>query len=148
MPHSWMLWLDVNISPVIAKWMIDELALNAHSAYTLQLYDKTDFEIYQMAKPSGDVIIISKDVDFSELITRLGAPPKLININIGNCDNRYLWSRIKPQIQDLIRRLSCADIDIVDFQLVLNRLSPWPAFSFWRPTPGPNTFQSSSARDK
>lgn len=90
--------------------------MTAQSAYSLNLLYNTDLDIYQLAKSSGRIIIISKDADFSEIITRLGAPPKLINIKIGNCDNRQLWSLLKPQLLRLVALLSSTDIDIIDFE--------------------------------
>ncbi len=116
MQHEWQRWLDANISPIIAKWINDELGLAARSAYTLELLYNTDLEIYHQARSSGKVVLISKDTDFSEIITRLGAPPKLINIKIGNCDNRQLWSMLKSHLIQLITLLSSTDIDIVDFE--------------------------------
>ena len=47
--------------------------------------------IYQQAKAHGKVIIISKDADFTKIVNRLGSPPKLICLKIGNCGNRTLW---------------------------------------------------------
>lgn len=38
MQHEWQIWLDANISPIIAKWIRDELGLTAQSAYTLELF--------------------------------------------------------------------------------------------------------------
>lgn len=73
-----------------------------------------DITIYQKAKEQGKVIIISKDTDFPELITRLGAPPKLINLKIGNCGNRTLWDYIKPGIKQAVTVLTSSDTDIVE----------------------------------
>lgn len=116
MQHEWQIWLDANISPIIAKWIKDELDLTAKSAYTLELLYNTDLEIYHQARSWGKIILISKDTDFSEIITRLGGPPKLINIKIGNCDNRQLWSVLKSHLLGLVTLLSSTDIDIVDFE--------------------------------
>lgn len=72
-------------------------------------------DIYERVKKHGKVIIVSKATDFSELISRFGAPPKLINIRIGNCDNRTLWEFLKPGIKQTIALLSSSDVDIVEF---------------------------------
>ena len=61
-----------------------------------------------------NVIIISKDTDFAELICRLGAPPKLISLKIGNCDNRTLWEFIKPHIISAVALLASSDTDIIE----------------------------------
>lgn len=87
---EWEIWLDVHLSPVIAKWMHEFTGLSVKSAYTVKFYSLNDFEIYQRAQDRGNVILISKDSDFDELISRLGSPPKLIFLKTGNCDNRIL----------------------------------------------------------
>jgi predicted nuclease of predicted toxin-antitoxin system len=67
MPNNWELWLDVHTSPVIAKCMAEYTGYIVKSAYTLNLYNMADKEIFQQAKDYGNVIIISKDADFPDL---------------------------------------------------------------------------------
>lgn len=110
------IWLDTNISPVIAKWMGEYLNLTVKSSYTLNFHYLDDLEIYQRAKERGNVVLISKDADFPELISRLGPPPKLIALKIGNCNNQLLWDRIKPSIKQALQLLMDTEIDIVELQ--------------------------------
>lgn len=110
------IWLDTNTSPIVAKWMADYLNVTVKSSYTLDLHHLDDHTIYQRAKNHGNVILISKDADFPELISRLGSPPKLINLKIGNCGNQLLWNRIKPNIEQALQLLSNEEIDIVELQ--------------------------------
>jgi len=110
------IWLDTNISPIIAKWMGDYLKISVKSSYSLDLHHLDDITIYQMAKSHGNVILISKDTDFPELISRLGAPPRLINLKIGNCSNQLLWDRIKPKIEQALQLLINGQVDIVELQ--------------------------------
>jgi predicted nuclease of predicted toxin-antitoxin system len=86
------LWLDSNLSPILAKWMGEFTGVTFKSAYLLNFHGMSDLEVFERAKHHGHVILISKDADFGELISRLGSPPKLISIKIGNCDNRSLWN--------------------------------------------------------
>ncbi len=110
------LWLDTHISPVIAKWMADYTGFTVKSSYSLQLHHLTDIEIYTRARQQGNTIIISKDADFAELISRLGAPPKLITLKIGNCDNRTMWQFIKPHIVKAVNLLTTGDVDIIELE--------------------------------
>jgi len=116
MQPKWEIWLDTNLSPAIAKWMSGYSGYPVKSSYTLSLHFETDNFIYQKARKQGNVIIISKDSDFSDIINRLGAPPKLINIKIGNCSNRKLWSALKPHINEMINLLISHEFDIIDFE--------------------------------
>ena len=69
-----------------------------------------------MAKGQGNVILISKDSDFAELISRLGSPPKLIALKIGNCDNRSLFNFLKQHVKEAITILTTSEIEIVELE--------------------------------
>lgn len=108
--------MDTNLSPVLAKWMADYSNYKVKSSYTLSLHFETVISIYQKAKDHGNVIIISKDSDFSDIISRLGAPPKLINIKIGNCSNQKLWNALQPHFLEMIKLLTSNEFDVIDFE--------------------------------
>ncbi len=110
------IWVDTNISPIIAKWMGEYLRIKVKSSYTLDFHRMDDLKIYYLAKDHGNVVLVSKDADFPELISRLGSPPKLINLKIGNCSNQLLWNRIKPNIDQALKMLANDEIDIVELQ--------------------------------
>ncbi|WP_299289915.1 DUF5615 family PIN-like protein [uncultured Mucilaginibacter sp.] len=116
LPDNWEIWLDVQISPIIAKWMAEDTGLNVKSSFALGFKSMTDQAIYQQAKVYGNVILISKDTDFVEIVNRLGSPPKLINLKIGNCDNRKLWQFLQKHIGTAIQMLLIADVNIVEIE--------------------------------
>lgn len=116
MQPEWELWLDTHISPAIAKWMMEYTRFTVKSSYSLSLHHLSDLDIYNQAKAQGNVILISKDADFPELISRLGAPPKLINLRVGNCDNKTLWEFLKPHINAAVNLLTTSDIDIIELE--------------------------------
>lgn len=116
MPPEWEIWLDTHISPAIAKWMADYPGFTVKSSYVLGFNGLDDIVIYQRAKDYGEVIWLSKDTDFDELISRLGSPPKLISLKIGNCDNKTLWELIRPSIAEAVNVLTGSDIDIVEIE--------------------------------
>ncbi|HWB92705.1 MAG TPA: DUF5615 family PIN-like protein [Puia sp.] len=116
MQPDWEIWLDTNISPVIAKWMNEETGIKVKSSYSLSLHNLADLDIYQRARAQGNVILLSKDADFPELISRLGSPPKLISLRIGNCDNRILWDFLRKHIQKALELLTTTDTDIVELE--------------------------------
>lgn len=114
MQPDWEIWLDCHISPIIAKWLIDDSGRNIKSSYILKLYGLSDFEIYQKAKNSGSIIIISKDSDLAEIISVNGSPPKLINLKSGNCDNKVLFALLKQNLERAIRLLIDFKKDIIE----------------------------------
>ena len=46
MQPDWEIWLDNHISPIIAKWLKDDLDFEVKSSYLLQLDGLKDLEIY------------------------------------------------------------------------------------------------------
>src|ERR1700760_2090064 len=116
MQPEWEIWLDTHISPAIAKWMADYTGLTVKSSYILSFNELDDMVIYQKAKEYGNVILLSKDTDIPELISRLGSPPKLISLRVGNCDNKTLWDVIKSSIHEAIEVLTNSDIAIVEIE--------------------------------
>ena len=106
MQHNLEIWLDNHISPIIAKWLIEETGYVVKSSYTLKLYGLSDIEIYNKAKANGNVVIISKDTDLDQIISLKGAPPKLILLKIGSCDNRILFTFLKNNLENAIKLLT------------------------------------------
>ena len=78
------LWIDAQISPAIALWINENYPdINAKSFRSLGLRDAKDIEIFMLAKRSN-CILVSKDVDFQQLLQKFGSPPKLIWLTCGN----------------------------------------------------------------
>lgn len=114
MHKEWKIWVDANISPAIAKWMSEFTGYDVKSAFVLNLYYLSDKDIFEMGRNAGNVILVSKDSDFPELVTQLGTPPKLIYLRVGNCDNRKLWRIIKPNIKEALNILTTTDTSIIE----------------------------------
>jgi predicted nuclease of predicted toxin-antitoxin system len=116
MPTEWEIWIDVHISPAIAKWMKEFTGEEVKSAYALSIHNMIDLEVYRLARSHGNVILLSKDSDFPELISKLGAPPKLITIRKGNCNNKTLWEFLKPSIKNAIQILKTTNTEFVEIE--------------------------------
>jgi predicted nuclease of predicted toxin-antitoxin system len=67
-------------------------AIEAFSLRDLGLRDARDIEIFEAARVAADVVIITKDSDFVDLVCRLGVPPQIIWLTCGNVTNRNLRS--------------------------------------------------------
>ena len=82
-------WIDAQLPPLLAEWMSAQFNVEAFSLRTLGLRDASDPVIFQAAQQQG-IVIISKDSDFIELVSRYGPPPQLIWVTCGNVTNRQL----------------------------------------------------------
>jgi predicted nuclease of predicted toxin-antitoxin system len=82
-------WVDAQLPPVLATWLREQFQVEAFSLRELGLRDAEDAVIFQAAQQPG-IVIISKDSDFLELISRYGPPPQLIWVTCGNATNKKL----------------------------------------------------------
>lgn len=95
---------------------MDEIRIKCSSFHFLKLNETPDTEIYQLARNRENVIIISKDEDYRELVAWKGTPPKLISIQFGNCSNKVFWKKLNSKIYDAIDKLIYGDLDIFDIK--------------------------------
>jgi predicted nuclease of predicted toxin-antitoxin system len=68
------------------------------------LRDATDREIFDAAR-DADAVVITKDRDFVELVTRLGAPPQVLWITCGNTSNAHLREILTASLSDATKLL-------------------------------------------
>ncbi len=86
------LWIDAQLSPLLAKWITENFAdIEAKAVRELGLRDAEDPVIFFSAR-EADVTVMTKDNDFLELQKRHGAPPKIIWVTCGNTSNVVLKS--------------------------------------------------------
>lgn len=70
-------WVDAQLPPMLAQWLSGEYGVDARALLELGLRDASDIEIFHAAH-DADVMVISKDSDFVELVSRHGTPPQLL----------------------------------------------------------------------
>ena len=83
--------------------------MDAKALRELGLRDAGDREIFDAAR-AHNVILLSKDADFVELVSRLGAPPKLIWLTCGNVSNEALQRLLTQQLSPALEVLQTDDI--------------------------------------
>lgn len=69
-------WLDAPLPPQLAPWLTQRFGVPAYSASYLGYRDASDDEIFQAAREAR-AVVVSKDSDFLDRVTRLGPPPQL-----------------------------------------------------------------------
>ncbi|WP_222851927.1 DUF5615 family PIN-like protein [Cyclobacterium plantarum] len=69
------IWVDAQLSPSIAAWINRTyLHIRAKSVRSLGLRDADDQKIFNAAR-SPDVVVMSKDDDFVQMLEKNGPPP-------------------------------------------------------------------------
>ncbi|WP_353931864.1 DUF5615 family PIN-like protein [Okeanomitos corallinicola TIOX110] len=98
------IWIDAQLPPTLADWITNTFAIEALSLKELGLRDAKDIEIFEAAK-IANVIIMTKDSDFVDLVCRLGTPPQIIWLTCGNVTNRNLRQILHFTLNDALEKL-------------------------------------------
>ncbi|MCU0335279.1 MAG: DUF5615 family PIN-like protein [Chitinophagaceae bacterium] len=114
MLREWEIWLDCHLSPILAKWLSEELKMTVRSCYTLQATNFTDRQFYETAKSAGQIIIVSKDADLAGLVNRYGSPPKLVIVRKGNCDNKVMLALLAEHLPKCVSILTTSTTKIIE----------------------------------
>ena len=77
------IWLDNHLSPALARWIEVSCGVPCRQVRDLGLARATDREIFDAARGVARVVM-TKDRDFAELVARLGPPPGIILLAMGN----------------------------------------------------------------
>lgn len=99
------IWVDAHLSPAIATWISNTFGVTALALRDIGLRDAEDPEIFEAAK-AQNVIFITKDSDFVDLVDRLGSPPQIIWLTCGNTSNarlREILNATLPEALELLR---------------------------------------------
>jgi len=67
-----------------------------------------DSEIFERARAEADVVL-TKDRDFVDLLERLGPPPKVIWITVGNTSNQHLEQVLSATLADALKLLQSGE---------------------------------------
>src|SRR3972149_7329790 len=98
-----IMWLDAQLSPLLAKWIREKFNIKTFHVRELGLKNTIDKEIFEAAK-KANAAVITKDIDFKLLQDKFGAPPKIIWLTCGNTSNKRLqeiFSRSEEHTSEL-----------------------------------------------
>jgi predicted nuclease of predicted toxin-antitoxin system len=119
MQHDWEIWLDHHLSSVLAKRIADTFGWKVKSEYVLKLGSLLDEQILLRARDAGEVIILTKDIDFTDIMKRYGQPPKVLRLINANRKTNIIWQALEPVLEKHIRNLISfgQSIEIIDLKL-------------------------------
>lgn len=98
-------WVDAQLPPALAKWLSETYGVEALSLRDLGLRDAADGEIFESARQEG-IVVISKDSDFVDLVSRHGMPPQLLWVTCGNVTNKELQRVFGKTFMDALTALA------------------------------------------
>lgn len=85
------IWVDAQLSPLIAQWLSSTYGVQAIAVRDLRLRDARDRDIFLSAR-EAQAIILTKDRDMADIVTELGSPPQILWLTCGNTSNAKLKS--------------------------------------------------------
>ncbi|RKU36130.1 hypothetical protein C6496_14670 [Candidatus Poribacteria bacterium] len=97
-------WIDAQLSPALAPWISETFAVEAFSLRWLGLQEASDEEIFFAAR-SANVVVMTKDQDFVQLLGKFGPPPKIIWVTCGNVSNTQMRHILSQNFQHALTRL-------------------------------------------
>ena len=96
--------VDAQLPPALARFL-ESQGQEAIPVRELLLRDAEDDEIWKEAKRSG-YIVVTKDEDFAQMAMRLGPPPQVLWLRLGNTTNRALLSWLEPVLPEVLEALA------------------------------------------
>ena len=109
------IWIDAQLSPALAPWILEEFGVEAFSARYLDLVQAKDAEIFRAAR-EADAIVLTKDSDFVILLERFGPPPRVILLRCGNTSNAHLKILLRATLPGALSLLHSGEkfVEIAD----------------------------------
>jgi predicted nuclease of predicted toxin-antitoxin system len=98
------IWVDAQLSPVIAQWLSSTYGVEAVAVRDLRLRDARDRDIFLSAR-EAKAIILTKDSDMVDLVTQLGSPPQILWLTCGNTSNaklKTIFTKAWPAVENLL----------------------------------------------
>jgi predicted nuclease of predicted toxin-antitoxin system len=96
------IWLDNHLSPALARWIEGAVGVSCLQVRDLGLARATDREIFDAARDAAR-IVMTKDRDFAELVARLGPPPRVILLTMGNTSTKRLAEILATALPEALR---------------------------------------------
>ena len=95
------LLFDQNLSYQLVAMLQDLYPQSAHVRLE-GMADQEDLAIWEYARTNG-FVIVTKDADYLTIGARLGHPPKVVRIGLGNCPTAVVADLLRVRRDELLR---------------------------------------------
>ena len=102
------IWLDAHLPPSLAPWLSLHFQLPTIAVRDLGLRDALDPPIFEAARVA-DAVVMTKDADFADMVTRMGPPPRVLWIRSGNTSNATLRELLSNELPSALIQLASGD---------------------------------------
>ena len=101
-------WLDAQLSPGLARWLTETFAVEAIPVRDVGLREAEDERIFLEARKL-DIVVITKDADFAELLEKYGSPPRIIWLTCGNTSETALRGIFTAKFPEAMRLITSGE---------------------------------------
>ncbi|MBF0631122.1 MAG: DUF5615 family PIN-like protein [Magnetococcales bacterium] len=110
-----ILWIDAQLPPSLAAWIEENFSINSVAVRDLGLRDASDEVIFQAARYLN-VVVVTKDADFPEMLLQSGPPPKIIWLTCSNTSNSRLKQILSKHLHHAVKLLAEGEslVEILD----------------------------------
>lgn len=99
------IWIDHQLSPNLTGWLRERFELHVEHVRDLGLHEADDADIFTAAR-EADVVVMTKDRDFVDLVDRRGVPPQVLWVTCGNTSNAALKDLFDQTLDAALNLLS------------------------------------------
>ena len=103
-----IIWVDAQLSPALAPWIMQQFGIEAFSVKRLGMVNANDSLIFEAAR-LANAIVLTKDADFSLLLERLGPPPQVLWVRCGNTSKAHIQRILAATLPDALRLLRAGE---------------------------------------
>ena len=103
-----VIWIDAHLNPAIATWINEHYSIQAVALRDLGLRHAKDRQIFEAGR-QNNVVVMTKDSDFVDLVTRYGPPPQVIWLTIGNTSNIRLKDILSKTLKEAIDLIAAGE---------------------------------------
>ncbi len=115
--NNFIYWVDANLPPLgLATWLHEHFNVQAYHLFNFDMLTTSDEDIFAKAKKLGNIIIITKDEDFADLVIQRKFPPFIIWITIGNVTNAILNKLIVDNFEEAVEKLLASDLGLIEIK--------------------------------
>jgi predicted nuclease of predicted toxin-antitoxin system len=101
------IWLDNHLSPALARWIAQEFNEPCVQIRDVGLGRATDNEVFAAAKLSARAFL-TKDRDFVDLAVRVGPPPGVVLLAIGNTSTSHIKT-LRDQLSEALKLIAAGE---------------------------------------
>jgi predicted nuclease of predicted toxin-antitoxin system len=101
--------LDAQLQQELASWLGSRFGVTVKHLREIGLREADDNVLIAAAKRFGDIVIMTKDVEFVEKVRKAGPPPRMVWLRCGNLTALETQMWLSRAFGDVLAKLDAGD---------------------------------------